>query len=490
MPAAIRRERTDDDVRRDRQALSTERLREPFQVLYQVRWRGAVPERDDIDTALGRIAAELAAHRDLLVAVVMSPDTALETAAELTGRRQQEPADQWMALCWLAEAAWEAVTGPPGGGRSPQAVSPEDRRLLYPLAARLRFLALSEPFRDRGLPERTALRRSAFGSTYRGSPVDRLYGEGSWNVLVDHARQARADWLACLDAYQSHPYLAQAPAAALEEELSLLVFTRGRGSAPLSLTGRDPDLPAVLGAGDVTFIGDVVERHLLPRFDLPSVAVLGWRAHPGPASHRRRRCTFLIGALMIAIPPVAIFASLWWATGLAAVAYGLLGLGVVAFGGTWAALWMLRLPAASSIGLLVLLTLPEHWWQSARPGWGVAVLAPVVLAVAAFGYLLLEARNHGIGRRATAVRALAVTGVGAVHAFAVALIGLVAVAPAFTAKGRELGRLLTGTQDGRHLLVLAMATAWCLAVGVFSQILWDDRPISAPLAHTDWRSAA
>jgi hypothetical protein len=37
-------------------------------------------------------------------------------------------------------------------------------------------------------------------------------------------------------------------------------------------------------------------------------------------------------------------------------------------------------------------------------------------------------------------------------------------------------------------LRVLLATAWCLAVGVFSQILWDDRPITAPLAHLSWRS--
>ena len=41
---------------------------------------------------------------------------------------------------------------------------------------------------------------------------------------------------------------------------------------------------------------------------------------------------------------------------------------------------------------------------------------------------------------------------------------------------------------GRAGMVLLLATAWCLAVGVFSQILWDDRPITAPLAHLSWRS--
>ncbi|MGV2386263.1 MAG UNVERIFIED_CONTAM: hypothetical protein LOD86_13500, partial [Thermobifida fusca] len=37
------------------------------------------------------------------------------------------------------------------------------------------------------------------------------------------------------------------------------------------------------------------------------------------------------------------------------------------------------------------------------------------------------------------------------------------------------------------VITLVQATAWCLAAGVFSQILWDDRPITAPLTHTRWR---
>jgi hypothetical protein len=37
-------------------------------------------------------------------------------------------------------------------------------------------------------------------------------------------------------------------------------------------------------------------------------------------------------------------------------------------------------------------------------------------------------------------------------------------------------------------MLLVLAAAWCLAVGVFSQILWDDRPITAPLAHLSWRN--
>lgn len=64
------------------------------------------------------------------------------------------------------------------------------------------------------------------------------------------------------------------------------------------------------------------------------------------------------------------------------------------------------------------------------------------------------------------------------HAVLVSAIGLAVVAPEFT--GFRPGYRLTG-------LVLILAVTWCLAVGVFSQILWDDRPITAPLAHMSWR---
>ena len=52
--------------------------------------------------------------------------------------------DAWLGMCWTAEAAWECVTAD-----APMA-SPGDATVLRPLAARLRFLVLSEPMRWRG----------------------------------------------------------------------------------------------------------------------------------------------------------------------------------------------------------------------------------------------------------------------------------------------------------------------------------------------------
>jgi hypothetical protein len=70
----------------------------------------------------------------------------------------------------------------------------------------------------------------------------------------------------------------------------------------------------------------------------------------------------------------------------------------------------------------------------------------------------------------------------------VSLLGLVVVAPAFVQNGQKLAAIWHHPSYRHAAMVLVLATAWCLAVGVFSQILWDDRPITAPLAHLSWRS--
>jgi hypothetical protein len=82
-------------------------------------------------------------------------------------------------------------------------------------------------------------------------------------------------------------------------------------------------------------------------------------------------------------------------------------------------------------------------------------------------------------------RALVVALIGAVHGLLVTLIGLVWIAPAFAGSG--LGGLWSHPGYRNAGMILAIGAAWCLAVGVFSQILWDDRPITAPLAHLSWR---
>jgi hypothetical protein len=134
--------------------------------------------------------------------------------------------------------------------------------------------------------------------------------------------------------------------------------------------------------------------------------------------------------------------------------------------------------------VIALISLLVGGWPGKPPGgW----LAAGTLAAAAVGYLLIEVRNHGAAPWAALRRALGVAGIGAAHAVMVSLIGLVAIAPAFASSAGQLGRLWKQPGYGHAGLLLALAAAWCLAIGVFSQILWEDRPITAALAHLSWR---
>jgi hypothetical protein len=108
--------------------------------------------------------------------------------------------------------------------------------------------------------------------------------------------------------------------------------------------------------------------------------------------------------------------------------------------------------------------------------------------VSSFAYLVVLARNHRVAPVAAMLRSAGVTLAGMVHALLVSLIGLIFVAPAFDPRPSKLNGLWQQPSYGHAGMFLLLATAWCLAVGVFSQILWDDRPITAPLAHMQWRS--
>jgi hypothetical protein len=141
---------------------------------------------------------------------------------------------------------------------------------------------------------------------------------------------------------------------------------------------------------------------------------------------------------------------------------------------------------------VVLLSLTARWWLAPR-GWTVGVGLLVLAAL----YLVLESRLHGAGWRAYP-RGLALAVIGAGHAFVLSLAVLAFVAPSVADHGECLagwwsanpwsGRTLPpGCADlgGGHAAapagVLVLMTGWSLAVGLAAQILWDDRPVTAPL---------
>jgi hypothetical protein len=256
-------------------------------------------------------------------------------------------------------------------------------------------------------------------------------------------------------------------------------------------SGEPLTLPGRLTADDRAIADDVADRHLLPRFQLTRVAALAlitstrwWNNWRIPLA----LSPCVSAAIAIAFAASGCFPrAAWFALGT----YLLIGLGALISGRMFAAPWLLRLPAAATAGLLLLITLPPTWW--ATPDGGYA--APAALVAAALGYLVIEVRNHGAARGRTIARALGVGVVGALHSLLVCLAGLVLIAPAYVdAKAEEhkplvrIGSRFTGADLAGSWYLLSLAAAFCLAVGVFSQILWEDRPITAPLAHSRWRS--
>jgi hypothetical protein len=434
------------------------------------------------------VKTKLQSGPPLLDAVLFAPHTLLDRLLDTYRSPATGPVDSWLAMTWTAEAAWCAITD---GLPAAAGYAAGDAELLTPLAARLRFLALSEPSRWRAEQARAWWARPPDRTPGGNRVVNRAFGPESWPELVARCVEARRIWQRCLDEYQSHPVLAHAEPGELEQELRELAFRHGklrlrsRAMVPLGLSGKPLADPALLTAEDQAVIADVTERHLLPRFAWLTAARLALYD-----DHRAWKWARVLSGIAVTgagLAAIGLAAALHVrdATIAALICYGLLCGGVLVLPRGWGAMWLLRMPAASAVGIIALISLLSAGLAARSPtDWRAAA----VLAAVSLGYLLVEVRNHGAGRVAAVARALLVAGIGAIHALMVSLIGLVVVAPAFVAAGPGLDKLWSRPTYGHAGLTLALAASWCLTVGVFSQILWDDRPITAPLAHLSWRS--
>lgn len=461
--------------------------------IYDARYQALAP--DKVTQQIDDLSRVLADNRIATLTLLLNPAAVLtDLPASLPGQHiAGDDLDAWLGLAWLAEATWAAVRGELPGSD----FAPGDHALLAPLAARLRFVTLTEPMRHRGdtaspwAPDAAA--QQHFG---RNGICSRVFGNDSWNMLVGRCRQARRAWRDNLHTYQSHPYLASVDPRLIDDDLAMLAFTwpsatyrcgmRGLGR-PLALSARPLNEPAPLTAEDAVALDDVADRHLLPRFELGPVIALAAHADSRTGRWARPLTAVLVVAAALAAVVAAVLMHIRGSAEFAAACYGLLGAGTVAFGARWGAPWLLRLPAASAVGLLALISLFPPTWLTAPPRtWWAAI----VLILLAAGYLVIENRNHGASALQAARRSGAVLVIGAVHAALVTLVGLVIVAPAFLDSGDRLSWLWRHPDGAQHGgKVLALGTAWCLATGVLSQILWDDRPVTAPLAHLTWRSS-
>lgn len=481
------------------------------------------------------------------------PGAFLDQLPELLASAEPEPpatvpalgdGKGWRVFTACADLLWDYL-----GRNTPQA---RKHRHLAPLAARTRFLALSEPFRHPDHQVWSDLSATT-GDLYR------LFGHNTWPEPARRAQEAREIWRSHLNGHQSIPLFDHAPPTAVEDEVRSLALMPATGFSgdPLVLDTpamlrppagtsksaekkrttqeRTPTIPPAERA----LLEEVVEQHLLPRFATGrtwAVALGLRRAHRSTGQAVAFAAVAVCAAGALALTVWALLDEempLTIGLGLAAFTYVLIGAGALWFGRLWAMPLMLRLPAAAAVGLIVLVALHPDWWTNIRPGPGLYMML-ALLGGASFGYLLIEVRNHNSGQfperlRAASGpmarivgRALSVTITGLVHAFLVALLGMAVIAPVFSEEGprlttawtseeqeagQETGEPVPDTADtpgpaedtatppqgpprqpGEPWAILAAATFWCLAAGVFSQILWDDQPITAPLTHRRWRN--
>ncbi|TQN28622.1 hypothetical protein FHX37_3979 [Haloactinospora alba] len=446
----------------------------------------------------------LLGDKDLVWWSTQRPAFLLREIATARGRSPEdavglEDKDQevWRILAVFLDTVWEVTSSGESGS---------EYGYLAPLAARNRFLVLSHPIRFRQQePEQSPTTSGSRDTSNEPTEESGVFGYNTWETAVSRAREARAIWLSYLDSHQEYPILARVPAGQLERELRTVAFRNGRsGEGPLSLprsvlrgNGRT-EMGNHPTTADSMVFADVLERHFLPRFALGTV-LGGLRAARG--AHLGQACAIL-GAVLVpaaTFTTLALFPNGWsWVPPL--VGYAAVGTGVLLLGHTWALAWLLRIPAAAALGLIPLIALNPWWWQQAAESWRFVLPAVAALGTATVGYLLVQGRNHNVSagsrgtwreaRHATILgRVAGVSLVALLHSSLVAVIGMSAVAPAFAENGDELLRVWNGTDGASHGMwrVLLLATAGCFASGVFSQILWDDRPITAPLTHVRWR---
>ncbi|SKA23168.1 hypothetical protein SAMN02745673_03184 [Marinactinospora thermotolerans DSM 45154] len=515
---ALNRHRPGDSEETDIAVLSAPELLQEYGIIPSLLRPpvGTKVSARDVDAAITAIGDMLCEHPSRLLAAVYRPLSIVPALrqAQQTPEAHLSLNHQWFAWCWTSEAAWRALHSLPGGDPSP--LTATEVEILTPVAARHRFLALSEPYRDdRGVP-----------GPVPSDAAHALFGTRSHNVLLAHSRHARWEWSKLLSRHESLAALDGAEPGEIEAETDLLLFefpVKARNARRGPMPSVRPGPPLAIGPArrtsrgsrytieDVDFASGVIERHLLPRYQIFTVARAALALAERP---RLGRFTAVMTLCLAGLALAGVLISPWsssfpftdrsalgFSAVLAGAAYvtGLVGL--LVHGRSWGLPWLLRIPAASAIGLLMLTTMHPSWWGAAFEPTDMQIpgrepgpeppLAPMevalLLAVAAFAYLLANARNTAVGVAPALLRAFTVWCAASAHALLIALLGLAWIVPAFS----ENGHLFRGAwtlYPEAALAALLQAGAWCLVAGVFSQILWDDRPLTAPLAHAHWRT--
>jgi hypothetical protein len=163
----------------------------------------------------------------------------------------------------------------------------------------------------------------------------------------------------------------------------------------------------------------------------------------------------------------------------------LIGLGTRPHNAIRSRLTLARIPASVTIGLATLITLNHQWWTSTKPTTAARITAIAILLGAAIAYQAHELRGHGVTHWRLALRTIAIVTIGLCYAFVISYATLRVIAPLTTEDGDRLAGWWQHDPNTYHgaapWWLLTLATAWSYTVGVFIQVVWDDRPITAPL---------
>lgn len=384
--------------------------------------------------------------------------------------------DRWSTLVDMYEA-WSRLVA----GRRLSIIDEGGHRVGAAFLTRARWLLLSLPFRagwDGRIPELDSGR------------ID----DGSGRILT-LASQARDDWLAVLGQIDDFPSLKQ----------NIDVEDEAQAVASLEITRRrlaeaNPGLNLEAAPGPDTAGAEVmryaVSRLLLPRFAVCRV----WRVVYGSAGWPIRRATDLAALLCVAALGLLVAGLVHPAWGLLALFAPLMAVawyGVLALAAAihppvaWP--WLMRQPASAAVGMLGLAVTPPDWWHDDGHELHVAAWAAVLLGAAGLGYLYLEASSHDVRGWRRAWRPPVVAAFGYLHAAMVSVIGLRFLLPEFAQRPAQTPYLSCwwhaagcGPAALPAWLLVLVAASWSFAAGVFLQIIWDDQPVTAPLAHVSW----
>jgi hypothetical protein len=430
-------------------------------------------QADSIDAILGSPARDRVGLWADLIEAEAGRETfglfAYSPAITLTRFASQLPKmRRWSALVELYEA-WSQLAASERLG----IVEERGRSVSLAYFTRTRWVLLSLPFRA--------------GAGGRISPLDLNRIDDGSGRIVTLALQARDDWLAVLGRIDDFPRLKRDIDVEDEAEaIATLQITRAR-------PGEDDPEPDMARPEVMRY---AVGRLLLPRFALIRV----WRIVCGSAGRVANGMTAgavllcAAAAVLLAIGLIQHSSSLLTAAAILSVAwYGLLALTAAVYPpAAWP--WLMRQPASAAVGMLGLAVIPPDWWHDDGHTLRVAAWAAVLLGGAGLGYLYLEASSHDVRGWRRAWRPAAVAGIGYLHATMVSVIGLRFLLPEFSPRPARPPYLSCWWQTAGcgpdalpAWLLLLVAASWAFAAGVFLQIIWDDQPVTAPLAHVSWR---